>query len=88
MPEVCCVGRLKGTVVQDMRMELRKATSSSLSALISPKSSCVDAASAEGRIPSRGSDYQRRNRSGGSQAAPEPEPTQQFDGYPSLKRGL
>ena len=73
--------------MQEMRTELRKANSSSLSTVVSPKSSCVDAASAEGRIPSGGSDFQRRNLSGGSQANPEPEPSQ-FETYPALRRGM
>ena len=58
-----------------------------MSTVVSPKSSCIDAASAEGRIPSGGSDFQRRNLSGGSQGAPSVEPSH-FDSYPSLKRGM
>ena len=70
-----------------MRTELRKANSSLLSTVVSPKSSCIDAASAEGRIPSGSSDYQQRNLSGGSQAAPEAD-SSHFESYPSLKRGM
>ena len=73
--------------MQELRSELRKANSSSLSTVVSPKSSCIDAASAEGRIPSGGSDFQRRNLSGGSQGAPERDMSQ-FESYPSLKRGM
>lgn len=74
-------------VAQDMRAELRDGTLSSLSTVVSPKSSCIDAASAEGRILSGGSDFQRRNLSGGSQGAPNTE-SSHFESYPSLKRGL
>ena len=71
--------------MQELRSDLRKANSSSLSTVVSPKSSCIDAG--EGRIPSGGSEFQRRNLSGGSQGAHEPDPAH-FDSYPSLKRGL
>ncbi|CAL5223361.1 g5865 [Coccomyxa viridis] len=71
----------------ELRSELRKANSSSLSTVVSPKSSVVDPASGEGRIPSGGSDFQRRNLSGGSQGAPERDPSH-FESYPSLKRGM
>lgn len=77
-------------LLQEMRSDLRKMDSSSLSTVVSPKSSSIDAISAEGRIASGGSDYQRRNLSGGSQGAPKPDPRQhsQFEAYPSLKRGM
>ena len=77
-------------LLQEMRADLRKVDSSSLSTVVSPKSSSIDAISAEGRIASGCSDYQRRNLSGGSQGPPEPDPRQhsQFEAYPSLKRGM
>ena len=75
---------------QEMRADLRKVDSSLLSTVVSPKSSSIDAVSAEGRIASGGSDYQRCNLSGGSQGPPEPDPRRhsQFESYPYLKRGM
>ncbi len=77
-------------LLQEMRAELRKVDSSSLSTVVSLKSSSIDAVSAEGRIASDGSDYQHRNLSGGSQGHAELDPRQhaQFESYPPLKRGM
>lgn len=74
-------------MLQEMRSELRKVDSTSISTLVSPKGSSINDGASEGQIPSGGSDFQRRNLSGGSQNAPEHE-FSHFENYPMLQRGM
>lgn len=91
---LCCAASMQSPVhvaLQEMRSDLRKVESSSLSTVVSPKSSSIDTASAEGRNNSGGSDYERRNLSGASGGPPRQDPPQDnafFDNHPSLKRGM